>query len=430
MKKIFKTALFIVLVFSCALLRAQTIKPLKIGDKVPDIYFAKMLNYSKPNGKLSDFKGKAIIIDLWFKECIPCISSMKHLDSLQNEFKSDLQVLPVTWQPKIAIENFWKTNLDVKGLKLTLAVEDSIVKMLFPASSFPHQIWINKVGVVVGITDGKNASRENVKKLIESKILGLPEKKDELDLSVRRAFDPDITIRYEENKNKIMFYSYFSTYRKEFAGMRSSKADIVNKKVRIIANNSTLATLYDFAYTNNSFATRHDPTRIIRRDHNSVKSSLEGKEDSTRLFCYDLIYRDSSSQEFGKYMIPDLDRAFNVKSHEELMDIPCYVISPNRKGTGFRSPIMPDGTGQVQNSSLKKNLYLVVNKNIPSWLERNINQESANLVLFEMDKERQINFEVKWNLDDLEQMNKELAKYDLKIEKTSRKRKVIILEDI
>lgn len=429
MKKIFKTVPFIVLVFLCTLLKAQTIKPLKIGDKVPDVYFAKMLNYSKQDGKLNNFKGKAIIIDLWFKECIPCISSMRHLDSLQTEFANDLQVLPVTWQPKTDIEKFWKTNLDVKGLKLVLAVEDSIVKKLFPASSFPHQIWVNKAGIVVAITDGKNASRENVEKLIENKSIGLAEKKDELDLSVRRAFNPDITIRYEENKNKLMFYSYFSMYRKEFTGMTSSTADTINKKVRIIANNVSLNILYDFAYTNNALTTLHTPTRILRRDHNPVKSTVETYPDSTNRFCYDLIYQGTSTKGFSKYMIPDLDRVFGVKSREELMDILCYVISPNGNDTSFRIPINPSGGGQVQNSTLKRKMYLRVNKNVPSWLERNVNQFSKDLILFEMGKERQINFEVKWNLDDLDQMNEELVKYNLKIEKTVRKRKVIVLED-
>ncbi|MFP3596929.1 TlpA family protein disulfide reductase [Chryseobacterium sp. SIMBA_029] len=429
MRKIFRTALFIVLVFSCALLRAQTIKPLKIGDKVPDVYFAKMLNYSKPDGQLSDFKGKAIIIDLWFKECVPCVSSMKHLDSLQNEFANDLQVLPVTWQPKTDIEKFWKTNFDVSGLQLSLAVEDTIVRKLFPASSFPHQIWIDRSGTVAAITDGKNASRENIKKLIGGKAIGLVEKKDEMDASVRYALNPDITIRYEQNKNKVLFYSYFSTFRDELTGMSSSQVDTINKKVRIIANNLTLVNLYDFAYTNNSGETHHYPTRIIRRDHNPVESGLGVKFDSTRLFCYDLIYKGTSTRGFCKYMIADLDRSFKVKSHEELRNIPCYVISANGKGVTFRKPIVEDGSKQVKNVSMKKDVVLIANKQWPWWLERNLNQYEKELILFEMGKEKQINFEVKWNLDNLKQMNKELGKYDLKIQKTKRKRKVIILED-
>ncbi|MBT2559849.1 TlpA family protein disulfide reductase [Pedobacter sp. ISL-68] len=429
MKSIFKSGLFITLILSFTLSIAQSIKPLNVGDKVPDIYFATMLNHTSTNGKLSDFNGKAIIIDVWFKECIPCVSNMRHLDSLQSEYANDLKILPVTWQSKEEIERFWRTNLNVTGIKLTQSVNDKLVRKIFPAVSFPHQIWIDKNGTIVAITDGKNTSRENVKKLIENKSLTLAEKKDELDASVRYAHNPDLTIRYEENKNKLLYYSYFSSWRSELAGMSRSNVDKATGRVRITANNLSLVYLYDFAYTNNSYQTRHDPTRVIRRDHNPVKSWLEGTFDTTRLFCYDLIYKGTTTKGFSKYMIADLDRAFGVKSHEIIMDIPCYVICMKGGGTKFRQAIVSEGEAQIKNPSMKKDVVLVVNKKTVSAVERAINQYGKDLVLFEMGDEKIINFQVKWNTDDLSFMNKELEKFDLKIEKTTRKRKVIILED-
>src|SRR3977135_207668 len=55
------------------------IKSLSVGDKVPEIEF-QMLNYSSPVAKLSDFKGKLLLLDFWATWCGPCIGSFPKLD--------------------------------------------------------------------------------------------------------------------------------------------------------------------------------------------------------------------------------------------------------------------------------------------------------------------------------------------------------------
>lgn len=427
MKKL-KLALTIVQLFAFLLAHAETITPLKVGDKVPDIVFTKMLNHTASNGKLSDFAGKFIIIDMWFRACQPCVSGMRHLDSLQAEFKKDLQILPLTWEKKGDVERFWNTILEVKGLKMVQVVEDSLVRQLFPASGFPHQIWINKNGIVVAITGGKAVTKENVKKFILGEKLQSA-KPDELDANVKHAIAPNINIRFEQNLNKIIYYSYFSSYRHEFSGMGRSYVDSQSGLVRITANNFPLGLLYQFAYTDNSGETFHLPTRIIRKDSNQIKTFFTNGFDTTIVFCYELMYKGSTVTGFGKKMIKDLDRTFNVESHEELADISCYIISPIGSGTKFREATVIESEAQVLNGNLKEDKLFVANKQRPAWLERSINNYSRVPILFEMGKERFINFKVVWNLDNLEQMNVELSNYDLKIEKAIRKRKIIILED-
>jgi len=433
MKSIFRKVLTITFVLICVIATAQNIEPLKIGDKMPDVYFTKMLNHHAPSGRLSDFKGKAIIIDMWFRQCAGCISAMKYLDTLQKEFKKDLQILPVTWQAKEEIEKFWLTNRNVKNITFTQVVEDTLIRELFPAVAFPHQVWIDKNGIVIAVTDGKETNRETVNKLINSEKLSLPEKVDELDPKIRWAMEPMMNIRYEENLNNLLYYSYFSKYRSEFNVGITPKVDKANKLVRMNFRNNHFIQMYHHAYANRStgaFSTEvfHRPTRVIRHDTNPLNSKADFINYSN-IFCYDLIYRDTTIANFGKYMIPELDRFFNLKSREETRLIPCYVISPNGKGTRFREDLEPTADKYVYNNTLKEKELLSANRQWPSWLEARINNFNEDLLLFEMGKERIINFEVRWNLDDLNQMNKELSKYDLKIEKTERRRAVIILED-
>ncbi|ALR29268.1 hypothetical protein ATE47_01400 [Chryseobacterium sp. IHB B 17019] len=413
-------------------LNAQIIKPLKIGDKVPDLYFSKMLNHSSSKGRLSDFQGKAIIIDMWFHTCAPCIGSMPHLDSLQQEFKNDLQVLLVTWESEPEILEFWKKNTEVNKLKFTQAVEDTLLRKLFPAVSFPHQIWIDKSGVVVAITNGKSSTRVNIRKLVENSDLEISEKKEELDSKIRWGIEPLMNIRYLENKDKIISYSYFSKRRAEFNGSITHEIDTVNRLVRIKFSNIDYAMLYDYAYKSSMMdnASFNRANRLIRRDHTNLPVDYDGKNFTTS-FCYDLIYKDSTKtlNNFGKYMVADLDRNLNVKSREATRNIPCYVIRPNGKGTRYRETLDPDGKKQLYNRSLKPHKIFYVSRQLPSFTEYVINTTLPTPVLFEFGSERSMNFEVLWDLNDLKKMNKTLAKFDVKIERTKRRRKVIILED-
>ncbi|WP_461791375.1 TlpA family protein disulfide reductase [Pedobacter sp.] len=405
------------------------VKPLKIGDTVPDLVLEKMLNHKDGSGKLSDFRGKAIIIDQWYIGCAPCVSAMPKLDSLQKIFSKELQILPVTFEKINDVKEFWRTNIIAKEISFVQVVADTLLKKYFPAIKYPQQVWIDKHRKVVAITDGNSTNAQNIRKLINDERLSLDTKMDELNTDIRRAVNPDILVRYEQNKHKILFYSYFSKYRKEFSAMAMSKVDSVNKIVRVFNNNNSLFGLYDFAYSNNSWEMRHMPTRFVRKDSCPVKGEVETVADTVFQFCYDLMYPGSTTKGFSKFMVADLDKFFNIKSREELVDIVCYAISPNGHGDRYTKTYRIDQKKGYM-VSLYKAKKIIANDAIPMFLELNINGTSENPILLEVDRSKKINFELNWNLSNLDIMNQELATFDLKIEKVIRKRKVIVLEDI
>ncbi len=432
MKLTIKQITTIVLLLTSTVVNAQKIIPLKIGDIVPDMFLKQMLNHKSDNSRLSDFKGKALIIDQWFIGCVPCVTAFAHLDSIQKEFADDLQILPVTFEKKNNVEEFWKYNILVKGIKFPQVVEDTLVRSYFPVSSFPQQIWIDKTGKVIGITDGRSATRENINKLIKGEALNLRAKKDELDPKVKAAVLPNIMSRFEENKKNLLYYSYFSGYRPELSGMSSSKLDTVNSLVRVVANNSTLFNLYDMAYADGSWKMRHLPTRFVRKDTNPLKGRAvrtPAGYDFTQYICYELMYQGTTTKGYGKRMIADLDKFFNLKSHEEMMDIDCYVISPNGNGNRYRDIYQPERKS-YHTVSLTKAKRVLVNDISLFFIELTINAYSNQLILFEIEGKGNVSFDVSWNLDNLELMNADLSKFDLKIEKAVRKRAVIVLQDL
>ncbi len=64
----------------------QSAKTLTIGDVLDKDITGTALNYVKDKLSLSDFKGKAIVIDFWATTCGPRVAELPKLDSLCNRF--------------------------------------------------------------------------------------------------------------------------------------------------------------------------------------------------------------------------------------------------------------------------------------------------------------------------------------------------------
>lgn len=418
-----------VLILTTTGVYSQEIKPLTVGDKMPDVVLKSVLNYSKSTAKLSDFAGKAIVLDFWFIRCGSCREAMPHLDSLQKNFKNDLQLLLVTWEDKKKVEEFFATDLNAKNLKFVNVVNDSVLRQYFPAKGFPHQIWINKNNVITAITDGSSTSVENIQKLINAGKIDLPVKVDEMDSKLNQGTDPLMTYRYSTTKDKILKYSYFSKRRSEFRGGASLEVDTLHQVARACFTNVDFLGLYDNAYTSSlGSADLHRPSRMIRKDTNPVNTK-EDYKTFTNIFCYDLMYKDTTTFNFGKHMIRDLDDYFGVKSHEETKKIKCLVIREKGSSQIYRQPL--DGyEKRFLNCKMiigKKNK---ANKAWQGFLKEELNRNNYMPVIVDLDINQPISFEFTWTPDDVKAMSKELEKFGLEMVIEKRPRKVIILENI
>jgi len=62
---------------------------------MPDILITNIINSPYKSAKLSDYKGKLVLIDFWAVWCQMCIASFPEMDSLQRVFHGKLQVFLV-----------------------------------------------------------------------------------------------------------------------------------------------------------------------------------------------------------------------------------------------------------------------------------------------------------------------------------------------
>ncbi|HRB71502.1 MAG TPA: TlpA disulfide reductase family protein [Flavobacterium sp.] len=407
---------------------AQEIKPLTVGDKMPDVLLKSVLNYRSDTARLSDFKGKAIILDFWFIRCGACREAMPHLDSLQKAYKDDLQILLVTWEDKKKVEEFFANDPFVKNLKFTNVVNDNLLRQYFPARGFPHQIWIDKNDVITAITGGTKASDENIKKLINAQKIDLPIKKDEMDVRMFGATDPIMTYKFDTTKDKIIKYSYFSKYRSEFRGGSGRELDTLNQLARFCATNTDFLLLYDMAYSSRlSSEDLHRPSRLIRKDTKSIKTVADYKNYSN-LFCYDLLYKDTTTNNFGKHMIKDLDDYFGLKSHEETKKLNCLVIRKKGNSKLYQQPLEGSDRKFMDTEVLVGKKFRT-NKSWHGFLLEAINRNDFMPILIDLDFSQPVSFEFTWTPDNIKSMSKELEKFGLEMVIQKRPRKVIILEN-
>lgn len=423
-----KTFRILFLLLTVYLNVSAQIKPLKVGDRVPDIVFKDMLNHTASKAKLSDFKGKAVILDFWFRECGSCIELFPELNRVQNRYKNDLKVLLVTWQPRKKIEEFWREHKEVGKLVFTQAVEDSIARQYFPAAAFPHQIWIDKNGIIKSINDGMQLTAENLEKLVQANELNLKVKADELNGSIRYATEPMAGIKYEDNKDKIIQYSYLSKARPEFAGTTVIDKD-GEGTVRIKFMNADYISMYHYAYAGNQAVPLNPKTRILRKDHNPLTKEADYK-DFTNVFCYDLIYQDTIASGFGRRMITDLDCYLGFKSKEVTKKILSYVIEPDGRGLKYFEPLEADKPAYMTNQHLEKRKEVEVNKIwAMSVVGRYIGSSDIPVIFNWPLDHRRVSFKVTWDPDNLDLMNEQLKKYNLKISLKKWKTRVIELTD-
>lgn len=170
--------------------QSPPIKPLTIGDTVPDITITNVYNYPSSTIRLSDLKGKLVILDFWATWCGGCVQSMPKLNALQRRFHKNLFVLLLNNQGgKSSLEDekkikaFFTVFKSEEKQALVLPANLRRIDMLdtlFPHGIIPHYVWIGIKGEVIAITSSEEITRENIKAVLKGTPIKMPIKSDRL----------------------------------------------------------------------------------------------------------------------------------------------------------------------------------------------------------------------------------------------------------
>jgi thiol-disulfide isomerase/thioredoxin len=131
---------------------------LQAGDVAPDFT---VIGPDGESVKLSDYRGKMVLIDIWATWCGPCIASMPHQSSLAEKFAGDgLVVLAICASDTRANYDGWVSRNRDKYKFVTAhdpAGRDwksSIFNTHYGVGGFPTLFLIDREGKLVGMTAG------------------------------------------------------------------------------------------------------------------------------------------------------------------------------------------------------------------------------------------------------------------------------------
>lgn len=156
-------------------------KLLTVGDTMPNVKILNLHDYKSTEVKISDFKGKLLILDFWSTWCSNCLAAFPREDSLAVQFKKDLAIVLVNSDFKTGDDWNRISYTFKRGYKpeyMPVAYNDTILNALLKHHTLPHYVWINSNGVICAITGARQITAKNIQSVLKGERISLPIKVD------------------------------------------------------------------------------------------------------------------------------------------------------------------------------------------------------------------------------------------------------------
>ena len=371
----------------------------ELGKPVPDYTFSNILNSKENEILIRDLKGKIVILEFWATWCGPCIPAMQKLDSLQNEFKGELEIITISTEKKERLEKFIKSS----NTSLRI-VSDTSHSIHFKYKVIPHSIVIDKNGIVRALTSPENITKDALTNLIT---------KDQIDLELKDDFyvDPSLEVETIKSISNTDYRIELKSYDQEKRGGTQILKDTEGNINGIEIYNSTIPRLYQTLFDVAS------PSRMIYKDSLSEDDFPYEKEQQ-----YNFIIEVSSAYQnkWREIGIDFLNENFEVNAKMGIDTLDCFVIKN------------VDNT--IEESSVKSSEYMFMGtilktKKIKmSQLAEYLENFTAVPVVDKTYLKGEYDIEFEWQAEDSKTLHSELRKYGLTFERSDEKLPVEVME--
>ena len=419
---------------------------IRVGDKMPTDFKMKTFNYQTgltSTAKLSDYKGKLLILDMWATSCVACIKSFSHLEELQKKYPGKIQILLINSSDSLSwIQKSLKKREKAtkESLSLPIIFSDSIIGWkLFKHASVPHVAWISGQSKVLSVTEGEEVNEKNINALLNGDKTSIPQKDDYLvDQLNYNRYKPYFVQGNTGNGETILWYSVLSGRIEGLPGTGGINSVPKFKASTISANNWSIKELYRLAFTDVPYYHPNLPPAIelpLSRTFLEVKDSsklvrkINGENHPENLYVYQLIapfgtdYRIMQAK-----MQDDLNNYFTVKGRMEKRKLKCLVLTA-------------DDTALIKSKEGKEYLFiddykLVVNKvKVNKFLfYLNFSLTGYAISPYPIIDETKFDgemggIEIEGNITDHEFLNKALEKYKMHFRIEEREVDVLVIRD-
>lgn len=313
----------------------EQIKNLKVGDQVPDLLLAKIINNVQRSAKISDFRNQLLILDFWDTYCGSCIEALPKLSAMQQKFGKKIKILPVTYQKEAEVTKFFSNSRFLNGLKPACVVEDNLLRKYFKHQIISHVVWIYK-GTLKALTTTEYVNSENIQDVLEEKPINWPVKNDNF------GFDPREKMF---SLNDAEQYSHNGDFN-EFSGITGYREGIDVKR-GIAFDDDTIKHVYRTSFMNRSIIDAYKgllfqlskknfiltPGRLILEVKDSsdyIYNPKIGLADTWRRnheFCYEMVNSKPLAKETRlQRVITDLNLKLNLNVRWEKRMVNCIVM--------------------------------------------------------------------------------------------------------
>ena len=393
---------------------------------MPETRLGLLIN--NPNGyaKTSDFKGKLLILDFWATWCSPCVAMIPKMDSLQKEFDTRIQFLPVTDQPAPLITDFLNKLKRYKKSDLPDVVQDTALNNLFPHTYLPHYVWITPNGVVAAITGFEEVSRANISALLNG---SNPFKQVKVDIPVDG--DPNKVFARAANGKTDIFHELVPGYQEDLP-MKYTISPEDSSGRTITVTNYDLVNFYKLAFSNGKIFYGNNRVILQVKDKVSLETDAIGEAGiewarHADVCSYEVRVPKGMGELPFKIMQEDL-RNYYKKYDASVEIIPQKCLALVRTTTDDK--IRTRGAAsRISFDTYSAKLINYPIYRLPLQMQAMYMQNSPYPIIDRTGYKQNVDIEINAPLNNLTAVNKELDKYGLKFEVMELPTEMIVIKD-
>jgi thiol-disulfide isomerase/thioredoxin len=420
---------------------AQTVKgpvrQIAIGDTVPDLIISNILNYKSPTAKLTDFKGKLLILDFWATWCQPCVAMIPRMDSLEKRFGDKVTLLPVTYQTEKEVSLFRAKYNARKGARIQgpEVVADSKLSKLFEHSGVPHYVWIDSDGVLRAVTGKEEITAERLEAFLSGNARQMAIKKDVKDLAynglttpLHKLLQPDANPAFKN----VRYRALHSGYVEGLPGLTVLKqpGDSIDHW-RVTFTNITPFHLFSMAYGEGKrFIAPHSvdlQTRDSLKFINGLKGAAVREWIPKNTMCYELIIPAEKASGGFKMFRDDLKQLFpEYEALIETRTMPVLALVRTSELEKFKSK------SERFSEKYENFTYSLRHGKLSVFamgLENSYMRSSKLPIVDQTGYVGRADLDLDLDFNDLASVRKALSAYDLALERKLTETQVLVIRD-